>query len=140
MKTTITPSQFAKFLQEEGYKAKVEQDNDGDTVIRSSSSGVNWSVNFGNGDEEFSRFTFTYLTWVKESANVPHLCNEFNRRSLVGVAWYGDESDKDGDLFVALQFHVNLDGGVTDLYLQELASRFDAGISIFHKVYSELQS
>jgi hypothetical protein len=140
MKTSITPSQFAEYLQAEGYKAKVEQDDDGDTTIRSSSSGFNWSVDFGSGDEELSRFTFTFLTWVKESANVARLCNEFNQKSLVGVAWHGEESDKDGDLIVVLQLHVNLSGGVTDLYLQELASRFDAGISIFHKVYNGLES
>ena len=135
MKTSITPSEFAKFLQEEGYKAKVEQDEDGDTTIRSSSSGFNWSVDFGSGDEDVSRFTFTYLSWIKDSSNVARVCNEFNRRSLVGVAWHRDEPDKDGDLLVVLQFHVNLSGGVTDLYLQELASRFDAGTNIFLQVY-----
>lgn len=108
---TADPARIAGVLMEEGYRAEMDTDSQGDPLIRSASSGVNYSIYFYGCTNGFncSEIQFSAGFDLDPGAIGLRDINMWNSEKRFGQAFLDDE----GDPYV--QFDVNLgDGGVAE--------------------------
>ena len=106
--TAKDPQQIASLLQAEGYAAKVEKTSDGDPVIRSKSSGSNFSVFYYNCEKGLNCATVQFHAgYDTEKGKGPTLekINEWNMNNRFGRAYLDDEGDP------IVEMDVDLDDG-----------------------------
>lgn len=138
MRSKINPQELALILQDEGLKAKLETDAEGDPCIKSASNGWNWQIYFDDRNENGTRLAFTLGLGLSSDIDVDALCNKYNRERLVGSMWHSERLDSDGEWFTALQFHVSLIGGVSEDWLKHQLARWDAAITAFSDEVREI--
>jgi putative sensory transduction regulator len=108
MVTAADPASIAAALQAEGYAAKVEKGSDGDPVIRSQSSGSNFSVLFYNCNNGKNCATVQFYAGYKvEAGKAPSFeqINEWNKTNRFGRAYLDNSNDP------VIEMDVDLDDG-----------------------------
>lgn len=102
------PAELVSIIQDLGFQAKLEIDNVGDPVIRSSSSGVDFSVYFYDckNNKRCKSLHFTSGYDLPEGASLDAM-QQWNADKRFASAYLDEEADP------FLQMDVNTDGGVT---------------------------
>jgi len=116
MITATEPQNIAAVLQSEGYAAKIEKTSDGDPVIRSKSSGSNFSVYFYNCEKGKNcatvQFNAGYNTDEDKQPTLEKI-NDWNKGRRFGRAYLDNENDPIVEMDVDLD-----DGGLSrDLFV-----------------------
>lgn len=89
----VTGKEVADLLQDEGYKAKLEKDSQGDPMIRTSMSGVTVSVMFYDCEKQRCD-SLQFVTGLDlEQGTTPAVVNRFNTTYRYGAAYLDDEND-----------------------------------------------
>lgn len=135
------PQQVAELIRDLGFQAKLETDNVGDPVIRSSSSGVEFSIYFYDckNNKRCKSLHFTAGYDLDEGSSLEAM-QQWNADKRFASAYLDDESDP------FLQMDVNTEGGVTrenfestfDLW-QSLKGEFEGFIG-FHDAPQRVSS
>lgn len=115
----------ARVLQAEGYAAKIEVDDQGDPVIRSSSQGVNWSVYFYGCEQgrNCSSVQFSAGFNLNEGISLERL-NEWSRSKRYLYTYANDDMDP------LVKMDVNMEGGVSE-------TSFKASLSIWNSLLGQ---
>jgi hypothetical protein len=102
------PAELVSIIQDLGFQAKLETDNVGDPVIRSSSSGVDFTVYFSDckNNKRCKSLHFTAGYDLPEGASLDAM-QQWNADKRFASAYL----DKEQDPF--LQMDVNTEGGIT---------------------------
>lgn len=102
------PAGLAAIVQGLGFQAKLEKDNAGDPVIRSSSSGVDFSIYFYDckSNKRCKSLHFTAGYDLPDGTSLDAM-QQWNAEKRFASAYL----DEEGDPF--LQMDVNTDGGIT---------------------------
>jgi hypothetical protein len=102
------PSEIVSLIQELGFQAKLEKDNVGDPVIRSSSSGVEFSIYFYDcsNNKRCQSLHFTAGYDLVEGSSLEAM-QQWNADKRFASAYLDDENDP------FLQMDVNTEGGIT---------------------------
>jgi hypothetical protein len=102
------PQRLVSIIQDLGFQAKLEKDNVGDPVIRSSSSGVEFSVYFYDckNNKRCTSLHFTAGYDLDEGISLEAV-QEWNADKRFASAYVDDENDP------FLQMDVNTEGGIT---------------------------
>jgi Putative bacterial sensory transduction regulator len=102
------PGELVSIIQNLGFQAKLETDSVGDPVIRSSSSGVDFSVYFYDckNNKRCKSLHFTSGYNLAEGASLEAI-QQWNADKRFASAYLDEEYDP------FLQMDVNMDGGVT---------------------------
>lgn len=97
------PETIVKYLSDNGYRALLEQDGEGDPVIRSGSSGTNFSIYFyGCNALHAGCDSWNFSTGYDMDHGVPVASmNDWNNVQLVGRAFVDDELDPHLDYYVS---------------------------------------
>jgi hypothetical protein len=107
------PKEIASIIQRLGFQAKLETDNLGDPVIRSSSTGVDFSIYFYDCTNN-KRCKSLHLTAgydLPEGATLEAM-QQWNADKRFVSAYLDDESDP------FLQMDINTEGGITEENLE----------------------
>jgi len=100
------PQGIVALLQSEGYAAKLEKTDKGDPVIRSQSSGSNFSVYFYNCDKGQNCATVQFYAGYDTDKKLSlEQINAWNQTNRFGRAYLDDEGDPN------LEMDVDLDDG-----------------------------
>jgi Putative bacterial sensory transduction regulator len=108
--TASKPRLIARTMSDEGYKAKLETlESDNSPVIRSKSSGTNWSLYFYGCDKDGEGCTTIqfHVSYNMTDGMSAESVNSWNRNKRFGKVYLDDEQDP------AMEWDVNLDFGVT---------------------------
>lgn len=98
----------ATFIQDQGYRAKLEYLDDGDPVIRSNSSGTNFSIYFFDCDRGTNCKTIQFfVSYDLNDGMTYEKVNEWNRGWRFGKVYLDDENDP------FMELDVNIEYGVT---------------------------
>jgi hypothetical protein len=89
----VTAAEVAGILQHAGYKAETSKDQYGDPLIRSASSGVNFSVYFYTCHDTPRCTSIQFYSGFKKPGIAEARISEWNRTKRFGKAYL----DKDGD-------------------------------------------
>lgn len=109
-----------------GYRALLETDGEGDPMITSAASGVNFSVFFyGCTDGADCRSLQFRASFDLADPTTAAKMNEWNRLHRFGKAYIDDE----GDPFI--EFNVTLDGGVSDANFADVVDWWDVVLGEF---------
>lgn len=97
------PETIVKYLADNGYKALLEADSDGDPVVRSASSGTNFNIYFyGCNGLHKGCDSLNFSTGFDMDNGIPLAdLNEWNKHRLVGRAFADDELDPFLDHYIA---------------------------------------
>jgi hypothetical protein len=103
------PDLLASIIQGLGFQAKLEKDNVGDPVIRSSASGVEFSIYFYDCDNN-KRCKSLHFTagYDLDDGTTLEAMQQWNADKRFASAYVDDESDP------FLQMDVNTEGGITE--------------------------
>lgn len=104
------PERLVSVIQELGYRAKLESDNLGEPMIRSSVGGTDFSVLFFGCDQkshDACKLLLFKVGYDLTDGTTLEVINDWNRTKLVGRAYLDDEDDP------WLEMTVNLDAGVS---------------------------
>ncbi len=104
--TATDPEAIAAILRAEGYKAELTKDGSGDPMIRSASSGTNFTLFFYNCTSNRNCTTLQYYAGfdVDKGSDLATI-NKWNSTKRFGRAYLDDEKDP------RLEMDVNLDEG-----------------------------
>lgn len=98
---------LAKFLQDQGFRAKLEVLDDGDPVIRSNSSGTNFSIYFYNCERGTNCQSIQFfVAYDLEDGTSLERINQINTRNRFTKIYLDDENDPYMELDVNLAFGV----------------------------------
>jgi hypothetical protein len=128
----ISAERLASIIREGGFKAIVERDADGRLYIGSASNGWNTVVRLtGNGrNGEFTSFQFVlFLNDAEKTVNLSKM-NDFNSR------WRYVKGLILEDNAICLQMDIDLDGGVSELYLANRVTLWDNLVGTFRALIS----
>jgi len=103
------PKRIATLLQDEGYKAKIDVDEDGKITINSAANGADFQIYFqacSNGATECEILAFSAGFDLNQAVN-RSLISDWNR-----TRWSKSYRDDEGDPF--LEFNVNAVHGVSE--------------------------
>jgi len=102
------PAQLVSIIRELGFQAKLEKDNVGDPVIRSSSDGVEFGIYFYDckGNKRCKSLHFSVGYDLADGASLETV-QQWNADKRFTSAYLDDESDP------FLQMDINTDGGIT---------------------------
>jgi hypothetical protein len=102
------PEELASVIQALGFQAKLEKDNVGDPVIRSSSSGVDFSIYFYDckSNKRCQSLHFTAGYDLTDGTSLEAM-QQWNADKRFASAYVDDENDP------FLQMDLNTEGGVT---------------------------
>lgn len=102
------PARLVAIIQNLGFQAKLEKDNAGDPVIRSSSSGADFSIYFYDceSNERCQSLHFTAGYDLPDGTSLDSM-QQWNADKRFASAYLDDE----GDPF--LQMDINTEGGIT---------------------------
>jgi hypothetical protein len=109
-----SPWRLSELIREEGYKATIESDSNGNPVIRSAADGLNFSIYFyscRNG-QDCKSVQFSSGFRMRDPLSVAAV-NDWNGRKRYTRAW----RDDDGNAF--LRMDLNLIGGVSEQSFRE---------------------
>jgi hypothetical protein len=103
------PEQLVSIIQGLGFQAKLEKDNVGDPVIRSSSSGVEFSIYFYDckSNKRCKSLHFTAGYDLDEGTSLEAM-QKWNADKRFASAYIDDENDP------FLQMDINTEGGITE--------------------------
>ncbi|MDD7909256.1 MULTISPECIES: YbjN domain-containing protein [Pseudovibrio] len=103
------PIGMADAMRDLGYQAKLEKDHQGDPMIRSSVSGVRYSIYFYGCTEgkDCNGIQFSAV-WDLENGIDMDSINTWNEERIVGKAYIDDERDP------YLEYFVTTKGGLTE--------------------------
>jgi hypothetical protein len=128
------PAQLVSIIQALGFQARLEKDSVGDPLIRSSSSGVDFSIYFYGCSKNARCQSLQFIAGydLANGTTLPTL-DEWNEEKRFASAYLDDEDDP------FLQMDMNTEGGITqenfektfDLW-QSLKGEFEVHIG-FHK-------
>ena len=118
----ISVDDMAQLMQQWGYPVEIESLGDGSQVIRSSSGGLNFDVNFFNcGDGKWPRCSD--LQWqIAFNPNRPpplDLINQWN------VDWRFARAYLYQGQYVYMEFDLRLTGGVSDGTIREYTESYE---------------
>jgi len=100
---------IVKFMQDEGFRAKLEVLDDGDPVIRSNNSGTRFSIYFYGCTRGTACTDITFfVAYDLPDGLTFEQANAFNADMRFGRMYLDDEMDP------LLEFDVNLDNGTTN--------------------------
>mgnify|MGYP005998535175 CR=1 FL=1 len=104
-----SPQYIAKLISDEGYRAQLENDSDGDPRIRSAAEGVKFSIRFYGckSPRGCTSIQFSAGFDMKDGMTLKR-ANEWNRGKRFGKVYLDEENDP------YIQMDVNTDFGVTD--------------------------
>jgi len=128
------PAELVAIIQGLGFKAQLDKDNSGDPLIRSSSSGVDFSIYFYGCTKNKRCHSLQFIAGYNLSAGTTlAVLDQWNEEKRFASAYLDDEDDP------FLQMDVNTEGGITeenfkktfDLW-QSLKGEFESHIG-FHK-------
>ena len=89
----VTGKEVADILQNEGYKAKLETDSQGDPMIRTSMSGVTVSVLFYDCEKDRCD-SLQFVTGLDlDEGTTAAVINQFNTTYRYGAAYLDNEND-----------------------------------------------
>jgi hypothetical protein len=102
------PAELATIIQDFGFQARLEKDNVGDPVIRSSSSGVEFSIYFYDckSNKRCKSLHFTAGYDLADGTTLEAM-QQWNADKRFASAYVDDENDP------FLQMDVNTEGGIT---------------------------
>lgn len=89
----ITAQEMAALLQEQGYKAKVEVDDDGDPMVRTRMGGVGVTVFFYDCNDQRCGSLQFQTGLDLEKGTTPAVTNRFNREYRYASAYLDEEND-----------------------------------------------
>jgi hypothetical protein len=120
----IDLEQLANVIRESGYKALVEQDSAGISYIESANHGWKTSV-YMHSD---SNNAFQFQLWLRNEDPKIGLdaANKFNLEYRIGKALLTTNGDG-----ICLQMDVDLEGGVSQLYIAKRVAAWDLIVGIF---------
>lgn len=121
------PDKLAAVIQSLGFQAKLEKDNVGDPVIRSSSSGVDFSIYFYDceSNKRCKSLHFTAGYDVPDGTSLEAM-QEWNAEKRFASAYL----DEEGDPF--LQMDINTDGGITQ-------ENFESWVDLWQSLKGEFE-
>jgi hypothetical protein len=121
------PAELVSIIQKLGFQAKLETDTVGDPVIRSSSSGVDFSVYFYDckNNKRCKSLHFTSGYDLTEGASLDAM-QQWNADKRFASAYLDDEQDP------FLQMDVNTEGGVTQ-------QNFEATFELWQSLKGEFE-
>jgi hypothetical protein len=122
------PKKIASVIQDLGYRAKLEVDDDGDPVIRSGAGGSNFSIQFygckEDSNDECDLLLFsTGYDFDEETAL--ETINSWNEQALVGRAYLDDDGDPRFD------WAVNMRDGVSRENFEDSIRRWAESLGDF---------
>jgi hypothetical protein len=102
------PAELVAIIQKLGFQGKLEKDNAGDPVIRSSSSGADFSIYFYDctNNERCQSLHFTAGYDLPDGTSLDAM-QQWNAEKRFASAYLDDESDP------YLQMDINTEGGIT---------------------------
>lgn len=138
MKAMFTATEIISILQDEGYRAKYEVDEDGNSAIKSGSQGLSWEIRVNTPDEDgnFEMLLFTYLELVNHSIfPVGKICNDYNSEYNFGTASYtfSDEYGTADESFIRIDLGASFMGGVTEEWVRTEIGRWEICLANFKK-------
>lgn len=124
------PEKIMSIIQELGYRAKLEVDDDGDPVIRSGAGGSDFSIQFygctEDNNDQCSLLIFVTAYELKEETTLETI-NNWNEQAIVGRAYQDDDGDPWFD------WAVNMYGGVSRENFEEAIDRWGNSMGEFEK-------
>lgn len=124
----VSPTAIVDMFQSEGYKAKLEATKSGRPVLRSSSSGKEWSIIFyGCNDGQSCTSLQFYTSYDLDNSISLEKINEYQKGSRFVKIWLDDELDP------IVELDINLYGGVTKENILDWLGLWEASISKFEK-------
>jgi len=138
MKAMFTATEIISILQDEGYRAKYEVDDEGNASINSGSQGLSWEIRINTPDEDgnFEMLLFTYIEMVNHSIfPVGKICNDYNSEYNFGTASYtfSDEFGTTDESFIRLDLGASFMGGVTEEWVRTEIGRWEICLANFKK-------
>lgn len=109
------PNSVVRALQEAGYRAELTTDSTGDPLIRSTSSGSNFSIFFYGCTDNKDCRTIQFYAGYEEPENASLTAfNEWNKTKRFGRAYLGDDG------VARLEMDVDIDdGGISPLLFED---------------------
>jgi hypothetical protein len=117
--TAKDPQSVIRALQAEGYKAKLDKDDEGDPKIISSASGSEFFVNFYGCEKNRNCTSIHFASgYDPDSGKGPALAaiNAWNKDKRYSKAWLDD----DGDYWLELDLYTGAAGISTDVFTKHL--------------------
>lgn len=102
-----TPEAIAKLLQDEGYKAQVGKDNQGDPKIESAAEGVNFTVYFYGCEKGANCDDIQFSAGFEDTRANATAINEWNKNQRFAKAYL----DAEGDAHFETDVHLD-DAGI----------------------------
>lgn len=122
------PQSLVTALQNAGYKAVLEKDDEGDPKIKSAASGANFSIYFYGCTNNVNCRSIQFSSGFTVKAKPDHArMNEWNSKNRFGQAYLDKENDP------WLQFDVVMDGGIPPALFEATLDRWSAAIGSFQK-------
>ncbi|HEX5183662.1 MAG TPA: YbjN domain-containing protein [Allosphingosinicella sp.] len=124
------PQSVVAALQKAGYRARLDTDKTGDPVVRSASSGTDFSVFFYNCTDHKDCRTVEFYSGYHLDKNPVGLdkMNDWNRTMRFGRAYLDDQKDP------VLEMDVDLDaGGMSDDLFKDNLDYWTSVMSRFEK-------
>lgn len=113
--TAQNPGSVVRALQDAGYRAELTTDSTGDPLVKSSSSGSDFSIYFYGctGNEDCRTIQF-YAGYEDPSNASLSALNEWNKTKRFGRAYLGDDG------IARLEMDVDIDdGGISKLLFED---------------------
>ena len=112
MNESFTAEEIASIIQDEGYKALVVTDEDGDVTISSASNGKEWRVVLYGSHPFYESITFKALRYITHDPI--EACDKFNAEYRF-VKTYRSEFDEqeEGDYYFRIEMDCDFKGGVS---------------------------
>jgi hypothetical protein len=102
------PAQIVSIIQALGFQAQLDKDNVGDPLIRSSSSGVDFSIYFYGCTKNKRCTSLQFIAGYNLAKGTTlEVLDEWNEKKRFASAYLDDEDDP------FLQLDVNTEGGIT---------------------------
>lgn len=106
--TAENPAELVSIIQALGFQALLEKDGVGDPLIRSSSSGVDFSIQFYDCKNNTRCQSLHFVAgYDLEDGTTLEVIEEWNEEKRFASAYLDDEDDP------FLQMDINLTGGIT---------------------------
>jgi hypothetical protein len=123
----VTSAEVAAILQRAGYKAEITKDQYGDPLVRSASSGVNFSVYFYTCQKTPRCTSIQFYAGFQKPGISDNRVAEWNRTTRFGKAYL----DKDGD--PRLEMDMDVQHGATTEAIANDLDRWVAVLAAFTK-------
>lgn len=123
MNESFTAEEIASLIQDEGYRALIVTDEDGEVSISSASNGKEWIVIFYGSHPFFESITFKALRYITHDPI--EACDKFNAEYRF-VKTYRCECDEqeEGDYYFRIEMDCDFKGGVSKLFAASAISKW----------------